>query len=86
MMQKSFSRAARAATTVSDSPACCSIIEAETILAGCKCDTPRVVAILGPQSSGKSTLLNGVFETSFEVMDETNRKQTTHGTGTVHGC
>ena len=39
----------------------------------------RVVAILGPQSSGKSTLLNGLFGTIFKVMDESQRKQTTKG-------
>lgn len=29
----------------------------------------NVVAILGPQSSGKSTVLNEAFGTSFETMD-----------------
>jgi len=40
----------------------------------------NVVSILGAQSSGKSTLLNGVFGTTFAVMDETaGRGQTTKG-------
>ena len=30
----------------------------------------RVVAVIGCQSSGKSTLLNLLFQTQFEVMDE----------------
>ena len=30
----------------------------------------RVVAVIGCQSSGKSTLLNLLFQTRFEVMDE----------------
>ncbi|EGG17413.1 hypothetical protein DFA_08408 [Cavenderia fasciculata] len=39
-----------------------------------------VIAILGPQSSGKSTLLNILFNTKFAVMDShTGRKQTTQG-------
>lgn len=29
-----------------------------------------VISIMGPQSSGKSTLLNQVFKTSFKEMDE----------------
>eukprot|EP00892_Ulva_mutabilis_P007514 jgi/Ulvmu1/5134/UM021_0151.1 len=38
------------------------------------------VAIMGPQSSGKSTLLNAVFGTDFKMMDaETGRSQTTQG-------
>ncbi|GAB4820674.1 hypothetical protein N2152v2_007720 [Parachlorella kessleri] len=40
----------------------------------------NIVAITGPQSSGKSTLLNHVFGTSFEEMDAmTGRHQTTRG-------
>lgn len=39
----------------------------------------HLVAILGPQSSGKSTLLNRLFGTDFNVMDEKFRSQTTHG-------
>lgn len=39
----------------------------------------KIVAIFGSQSSGKSTLLNGVFGTNFAVMTENNRVQTTKG-------
>ena len=40
----------------------------------------RTVAVIGCQSSGKSTLLNLLFDTTFEVMDETlGRQQTTKG-------
>jgi len=39
-----------------------------------------VISILGPQSSGKSTLLNLLFNTRFAVMEaRTGRKQTTQG-------
>ncbi|KAL2650121.1 hypothetical protein R1flu_018249 [Riccia fluitans] len=39
-----------------------------------------VVAIMGPQSSGKSTLLNHLFKTSFKEMDAfEGRSQTTQG-------
>ncbi|KAF8092028.1 hypothetical protein N665_0427s0009 [Sinapis alba] len=39
-----------------------------------------VVAIMGPQSSGKSTLLNHLFKTSFREMDAfAGRSQTTKG-------
>lgn len=39
-----------------------------------------VVAIMGPQSSGKSTLLNHLFSTSFREMDAfSGRSQTTQG-------
>jgi GTPase Era involved in 16S rRNA processing len=39
-----------------------------------------VVAILGPQSSGKSTLLNLLFGTKFDEMDAlSGRQQTTQG-------
>ncbi|GAM25534.1 hypothetical protein SAMD00019534_087090 [Acytostelium subglobosum LB1] len=39
-----------------------------------------VIAILGPQSSGKSTLLNLLFKTKFAVMDSSHgRRQTTQG-------
>ncbi|KAI7867302.1 root hair defective 3 GTP-binding protein-domain-containing protein [Mucor mucedo] len=37
----------------------------------------NVVAVFGSQSTGKSTLLNGLFGTSFDVMDENQRSQTT---------
>ena len=40
----------------------------------------QVVAIMGPQSSGKSTLMNHVFGTDFQMMDESRgRSQTTKG-------
>ncbi|GFZ46730.1 Hydrolase acting on GTP to facilitate cellular and subcellular movement [Saitozyma sp. JCM 24511] len=38
-----------------------------------------VVSVFGSQSTGKSTLLNRLFGTSFDVMDETKRQQTTKG-------
>ncbi|KAI4354115.1 hypothetical protein L6164_003014 [Bauhinia variegata] len=39
-----------------------------------------VVAIMGPQSSGKSTLLNHLFRTNFKMMDDVEgRSQTTQG-------
>ncbi|KAI9354914.1 RHD3/Sey1 [Pilaira anomala] len=38
-----------------------------------------VVAVFGSQSTGKSTLLNRLFGTSFAEMDEDQRKQTTKG-------
>ncbi|EIW70479.1 protein SEY1 [Tremella mesenterica] len=38
-----------------------------------------VVAVFGSQSTGKSTLLNRLFGTSFDVMDEAKRQQTTKG-------
>ena len=38
------------------------------------------LAVIGCQSSGKSTLLNLVFDSDFEVMDQTKgRSQTTRG-------
>ena len=39
----------------------------------------NLVAVFGSQSTGKSTLLNRLFGTSFDVMSETIRKQTTRG-------
>lgn len=39
-----------------------------------------VVAVFGSQSSGKSTLLNSLFGTKFDVMSSDKRSQTTHGT------
>ncbi|WFD36186.1 Dynamin-like GTPase that mediates homotypic ER fusion [Malassezia cuniculi] len=36
-------------------------------------------AVLGSQSTGKSTLLNKLFGTKFDVMDERRRRQTTKG-------
>lgn len=44
----------------------------------------HLVAILGAQSSGKSTLLNAVFGTQFQVMDDLARSQTTHGIWMSH--
>ena len=40
----------------------------------------HMIAIIGPQSSGKSTLLNLLFGTTFQTMNEqTGRQQTTKG-------
>lgn len=39
----------------------------------------HVVSVFGSQSTGKSTLLNALFNTKFNVMDETQRQQTTKG-------
>ncbi|KAL7746285.1 Dynamin-like GTPase that mediates homotypic ER fusion [Sorochytrium milnesiophthora] len=39
----------------------------------------NLVAVFGSQSTGKSTLLNRLFGTSFDVMDEHARQQTTKG-------
>ncbi|RKP18462.1 RHD3-domain-containing protein [Rozella allomycis CSF55] len=39
-----------------------------------------VVAVFGAQSTGKSTLLNRLFGTAFQEMDDTRRQQTTKGT------
>ncbi|EIW83198.1 root hair defective 3 GTP-binding protein [Coniophora puteana RWD-64-598 SS2] len=39
----------------------------------------NIVAVFGSQSTGKSTLLNRLFGTTFDVMDETQRQQTTKG-------
>ncbi|WVR06913.1 protein SEY1 [Kwoniella sp. DSM 27419] len=38
-----------------------------------------VVSVFGSQSTGKSTLLNRLFGTTFDVMDEAQRQQTTKG-------
>ncbi|KAK4697654.1 protein SEY1, partial [Phenoliferia sp. Uapishka_3] len=38
-----------------------------------------VVAVFGSQSTGKSTLLNRLFGTKFDVMNENERRQTTKG-------
>ena len=39
-----------------------------------------IISIMGPQSSGKSTILNKLFGTRFEVMDHTKgRHQVTTG-------
>ncbi|ODV88037.1 hypothetical protein CANARDRAFT_26197 [[Candida] arabinofermentans NRRL YB-2248] len=39
----------------------------------------HIVSVFGSQSTGKSTLLNKLFGTKFDVMDETKRQQTTKG-------
>lgn len=39
----------------------------------------HIVSVFGSQSTGKSTLLNRLFHTNFDVMDEANRQQTTKG-------
>ena len=39
----------------------------------------HVVAVFGSQSTGKSTLLNALFGTHFDVMNEALRAQTTRG-------
>ncbi|KAJ2522890.1 Dynamin-like GTPase that mediates homotypic ER fusion [Coemansia sp. RSA 2049] len=39
----------------------------------------NVVAVFGSQSTGKSTLLNRLFGTKFDVMDDAQRQQTTRG-------
>lgn len=39
----------------------------------------HIISVFGSQSTGKSTLLNNLFNTNFDVMDETNRQQTTKG-------
>ncbi|KAF9567947.1 root hair defective 3 GTP-binding protein [Agrocybe pediades] len=39
----------------------------------------NIVSVFGSQSTGKSTLLNRLFGTTFDVMDETKRQQTTKG-------
>lgn len=39
----------------------------------------HVVSVFGSQSTGKSTLLNALFGTRFDVMNEIQRRQTTKG-------
>ncbi|OMH78541.1 Protein SEY1 [Zancudomyces culisetae] len=39
----------------------------------------NLVAVFGSQSTGKSTLLNRLFQTSFKEMNESKRQQTTKG-------
>lgn len=39
----------------------------------------HIISVFGSQSTGKSTLLNKLFNTRFDVMDESNRQQTTKG-------
>lgn len=44
----------------------------------------NILSILGPQSGGKSTLLNLLFNTKFTEMDTKARKQTTKGMWLAH--
>ncbi|GME87814.1 unnamed protein product [Ambrosiozyma monospora] len=44
----------------------------------------HIVSVFGSQSTGKSTLLNKLFGTKFDVMDETKRQQTTKGIWLSH--
>ncbi|PVH16890.1 uncharacterized protein CXQ87_004448 [Candidozyma duobushaemuli] len=44
----------------------------------------RIISVFGSQSTGKSTLLNHLFNTNFDVMDEVNRQQTTKGIWLAH--
>ncbi|KIY50144.1 root hair defective 3 GTP-binding protein [Fistulina hepatica ATCC 64428] len=46
----------------------------------------NIVAVFGSQSTGKSTLLNRLFGTNFDVMDETRRQQTTKGNRGIWMC
>jgi len=39
----------------------------------------HVISVFGSQSTGKSTLLNKLFHTKFDVMNEAQRQQTTKG-------
>ncbi|KAM0244590.1 hypothetical protein ACHAQJ_010742 [Trichoderma viride] len=39
----------------------------------------HLISVFGSQSTGKSTLLNNLFGTTFSVMSETERRQTTKG-------
>lgn len=43
----------------------------------------NLCAVVGSQSTGKSTLLNKLFGTSFDVMNENERKQTTKGESAI---
>lgn len=44
----------------------------------------HIILVFGSQSTGKSTLLNTLFHTNFDVMDETRRQQTTKGIWMAH--
>ncbi|CDK26301.1 unnamed protein product [Kuraishia capsulata CBS 1993] len=46
--------------------------------------TYHIVSVFGSQSTGKSTLLNNLFGTKFDVMDEVSRQQTTKGIWLAH--
>ncbi|OAP61496.1 protein sey1 [Fonsecaea erecta] len=39
----------------------------------------HLISVFGSQSTGKSTLLNALFQTDFSVMSESERRQTTRG-------
>ncbi|GMM37531.1 dynamin-like GTPase [Saccharomycopsis crataegensis] len=39
----------------------------------------HIISVFGSQSTGKSTLLNALFGTKFDVMNESKRQQTTKG-------
>jgi len=39
----------------------------------------HLISVFGSQSTGKSTLLNALFDTEFSVMSEAERRQTTKG-------
>ncbi|KAK6200532.1 putative stress-related vesicular transport protein [Scheffersomyces amazonensis] len=39
----------------------------------------HIISVFGSQSTGKSTLLNRLFNTNFDVMEESRRQQTTKG-------
>jgi hypothetical protein len=39
----------------------------------------HIISVFGSQSTGKSTLLNKLFNTNFDVMNESRRQQTTRG-------
>lgn len=47
-------------------------------------DNYHIVSVFGSQSTGKSTLLNKLFNTNFDVMDEHKRQQTTKGIWMAH--
>lgn len=56
------------------------ITEATHVTGGHKAGADhRIISVFGSQSTGKSTLLNALFNTNFGVMDEVNRQQTTKG-------
>lgn len=47
----------------------------------------HVISVFGSQSSGKSTLLNKLFDTKFDTMDaQVKRQQTTKGIWLSHSC
>lgn len=44
----------------------------------------HIISVFGSQSTGKSTLLNRLFNTNFDVMEESKRQQTTKGIWMAH--